>query len=455
MIFEMLNSTDKGQKKSVMSRLAPRRSVSACAVIALALLGCGSETAGSGTETAPSTPTGTTSTGTAGSAAPATSPATTPGTTTTTPTNTGATTAPSTTPSTTTNTTTTPSTGQATTPPATTTPATGMMTPAAGAAGAPATTPTMGTMGTMPTMPTMPTGADLPVEMGTPTLFWLEITTNAVYKMAVGGTQMPFASGNPLSAPDGVAVDPMGGWVYVLNMGTVIGGSNSGSLVRYKLDGSNPETIMRAGSMADGATFNTGKQLSMDKINRKLYLGDREGAKVWRCDMDGKNLEVLVSGHDIEQIVGVAPDPIAKQFYFSDRNGKKLLRANLDMPAGKTHADRDDVEILYVDKAANAMPLDIELDVKERVMYWTDRQQNKVFSMPMDMPMGADASSRTDVKTVAQGLTDVIGLGFDHENKVLYATHSGTVSSFKADGSDQPKRIGSSGRTGLAFTKIP
>jgi len=125
------------------------------------------------------------------------------------------------------------------------------------------------------------------------------------------------------------------------------------------------------------------------------------------------------------------------------------------MPAGKTHADRDDVELLYVDKAANAMPLDIELDVKERIVYWTDRQQNKVFSMPMDMPMGADASSRTDVKAVAQGLTDVIGLGFDHENKVLYATHSGTVSSFKADGSDMPKRIGTSGRTGLVFTKIP
>jgi len=312
------------------------------------------------------------------------------------------------------------------------------------AAGAPSTPPAM-------------TGADLPVETGTPTLFWLEITSNVVVSMGASGTpaQMTFASGRPLSAPDGIAVDSVGGYVYVLNMGTVIGGGNGGSMVRYKLDGSMPETIMPAGSMADGATFNTGKQLSMDKVNRKLYLGDREGAKVWRTDMDGKNLEVLVSGHDIQQIVGVSPDPIAKQFYFSDRNGKKLFRASMEMPAGKTHADRDDLELLYVDKASNAMPLDIELDVKERVVYWTDRQQNKVFSMPMDMPMGGDANSRTDVKTVAQGLTDVIGLGFDHENKVLYATHSGTVSSFKADGSDQPKRIGSSGRTGLVFTKIP
>lgn len=316
------------------------------------------------------------------------------------------------------------------------------MTPA-GAAGAPATPPAM-------------TGVDLPVEMGTPTLFWLEITSNAVYTAGADGSgQKRFASGSPLSAPDGIAVDPKGGYVYVLNMGSVIGGGNGGSMVRYKLDGSMPEVIMPARSMADGETFNTGKQLSMDKVNNKLYLGDREGSKVWRTDMDGKNLEVLVSGHDIQQVVGVSPDPIAKQFYFSDRNGKKLFRASMEMPAGKTHADRDDVELLYVDKAPNAMPLDIELDVKERIVYWTDRQQNKVFSMPMDMPAGADANSRTDVKTVADGLTDVIGLGFDHENKVLYATHSGTVSSFKADGSDTPKRIGTSGRTGLVFTKIP
>jgi hypothetical protein len=192
----------------------------------------------------------------------------------------------------------------------------------------------------------------------------------------------------------------------------------------------------------------------MDKVNRKLYMGDREGSKVWRCDMDGKNLQVLISGHQIQQVVGVAPDPIKKQFYFSDRNGKKLFRANMEMPAGKTHADRDDVELLYVDKAANAMPLDIELDVKERIMYWTDRQQNKVFSMSMDMPMGMDGNTRTDVKVVAEGLVDVIGLGFDHEAKVLYATHSGSVSSFKAAGGDTPKRIGSNGVTGIAFTKI-
>jgi hypothetical protein len=430
-----------------MSRFAPHRNVSACALIALALVGCGSETATStdGAGTAETTTPATTG-GAAGAVASASgSSATKPAASgTTTPSSTSAApagSAPATTPPA--GATTTPPAGAATTPPAsapTTPPTDPAAPPPAGGA----------------TPPTTSTDVELPVEMGTPTLFWLQIETNAAYTAnADGSGQKVFATGSPMSAPDGVAVDTKDGWVYVLNMGSVLGGSNSGSLVRYKLDGSSPETIMPARSMADGETFNTGKQVSMDKVNRKLYMGDREGSKVWRCDMDGKNLEVLISGHDIQQVVGVSPDPIAKQFYFSDRNGKKLFRAGMEMPAGKTHADRDDVELLYTDKAGNAMPLDIELDVKDRVMFWTDRQQNKVFSMPMDMPAGMDGNTRTDVKTVASGLTDVIGLGYDHEAKVLYATHSGTVSSFKADGSDMPKRIGTNGRTGLVFTKLP
>lgn len=344
--------------------------------------------------------------------------------------------------------------------------------PAAGSAPQPPAPPVAG-MPAVPTPPTPPVGGtaapptpggsdgtppgELPPELvGTPTLFWLEITSNVVTKAGVDGSGATrFASGRPLSAPDGVAVDPVGGHVFILNMGSVFGGRSNGSLVRYDLDGGNPTVLMPAGSQADGETFNTGKQISIDRANNKLYMGDREGAKVWRCNLDGSELEVLVSGHGIRQVVGVSPDPLARQFYFSDRNGKKLLRASMDMPAGETHATRTDIETLYVDQRPSSMPLDIELDIEGRVVYWTDRQQNSVFSMGMDMPAGADEFTRTDVQTVASGLRDVIGLGYDHDGGMLYATHSGSVSSFPADGSRAPTRIGTNGRTGLAFTKLP
>lgn len=440
MDFELSTTTHGQHGDFGQARL--RRNFRACALIALALVGCAAEAVPPDTSsmmtTGATAPTSVAAT--AGAAAPGT-PAATPAST-----QSGTMTAAPATPA---GTTAAAPAGMmmATTPAGMTTPSTGApMTPPAAPGMSPATPGNPGAMMAPP--------VELPVETGTPTLFWLDITGNTVYTAsASGGMQKRFASGSPLSAPDGVAVDTVMGYVYVLNMGSVLGGGNSGSLVRYKLDGSGAETIMPPGSKADGQTFNTGKQVSMDKVNRKLYLGDREGSKVWRCDMDGKNLEVLISGHDIQQVVGVAPDPIKKQFYFSDRNGKKLFRASMDMPMGQTHADRKDVELLYVDKAPNAMPLDIELDVSDRKMYWTDRQQNTVFTMSMDMPAGMDGNTRTDVKAVKTGLIDVIGLGFDHEAKVLYATHSGSVSSFKVDGSEQ-KSVGSSGVTGIAFTKI-
>lgn len=295
----------------------------------------------------------------------------------------------------------------------------------------------------------------LPEDVGTPTMFWLDIAAGVVTKAGENGAgAMPIASGSPLSAPDGVTIDPEGKHFFVLNMGTVIGGGNGGSLVRYNLDGSNPEVIMKPGSMADGETFNTGKQVTIDRVNKKLYMGDREGSKVWRCDYDGKNLEVLVSGHGVMQIVGVGADPTKRHFYFSDRNGLKLFRASMDMPAGKTHADRDDVEMIYKEKAASAMPLDIELDLEHRMIYWTDRTQNKIFGMNMDMPAGEDAMTRSDVKTIASGLTQAIGLAYDHKESTLFVTHSGTVSKVKTDGSGL-MRIGSSGNTGIAFARVP
>ncbi|HET8933044.1 MAG TPA: hypothetical protein VFN67_06385 [Polyangiales bacterium] len=330
------------------------------------------------------------------------------------------------------------------------------------------TTPNMA-MGAMPmTMkdpmtvdmkdPMTPASSDpvkLPDDVGTPTLFWLDIASGVVTKAGADGAgAMRVASGSPLSAPDGVTIDPESKKFWVLNMGSVIGGGNGGSLVRYDLDGKNPEVIMKPGSMGGGETFNTGKQVTIDRVNKKLYMGDREGSKVWRCDYDGKNLEPLVSGHGVMQIVGVGADPTKRQFYFSDRNGLKLFRASMDMPAGKTHADRDDVEMIYQEKAASAMPLDIELDLEKRQIYWTDRNQGKIFGMGMDFPAGENAMNRTDVKTISSGLTQAIGLAFDHKEGILYVTHAGTVSMVKTDGTGL-KAIGSSGSTGIAFARVP
>jgi len=259
-----------------------------------------------------------------------------------------------------------------------------------------------------------------------------------------------------LHAPDGVAVDPKEGHIFVLNMGIPTGGANTASLVRFNLDGSSPQELIPAGSKVDGITFNTGKQVTLDPVNRKLYMADREGGKVWRSDLEGKNLEILVSAHEIMQVVGINVDPAGKKFYFSDKTAHKIYRAGIDMPAGKKHSDRDDVELLYADPARGmASSLDIALDLKERRIYWTDKDQNIVFGMSMDLPPGQDYMSRKDVTHVASGIAGVIGIAFDPQEGILYTTNAGAVSSFKPSDGMNRKVIGQNGTTGIDFVRLP
>jgi hypothetical protein len=51
--------------------------------------------------------------------------------------------------------------------------------------------------------------------------------------------------------------------------------------------------------------IHTPKQLTIDRTRRKLYICDREGMRVFRCNFDGSDLEVLVQAGDWKNGVDV------------------------------------------------------------------------------------------------------------------------------------------------------
>ena len=54
-----------------------------------------------------------------------------------------------------------------------------------------------------------------------------------------------------------------------------------------------------------------------------------------------------------------------------DDAGKgRLFRAKIDIPKGETAANRTDIEVLF---DGLPEPIDLELDLKNRFIYWTDR----------------------------------------------------------------------------------
>jgi hypothetical protein len=240
--------------------------------------------------------------------------------------------------------------------------------------------------------------------------------------------------------------------MYWTNMGTLTDGPHTpaGSVQRANLDGSGVEVLLQP-----GVTTNTPKQMQIDLVHRKIYWSDREGAKAWRANLDGSSPEVLLSGHGIQQLVGMALDVPRGQFYVTDRYAKFILRCGFDIPAGQDAGSRTDVEQLVVE-SGSAMPIDLDLDLQHRTMYWTDRSLNTIQRAAMDLAAGQTASARTDIVTLVSGLSTPIGISLDLGGGAMYFTDlGGQVFVANLDGTGKKSIGSSSGASGITHVEVP
>jgi hypothetical protein len=257
--------------------------------------------------------------------------------------------------------------------------------------------------------------------------------------------------------PDGIVVDVERGHIFWTNMG--VPHLNDGSVERADLDGGNRKTIVSA-----GGTF-TPKQLHLDKENGKLYWSDREGMRVMRANLDGSQVETLVDtsqgdarpGRDARKwCVGITVDPKRRQIYWTqkgpDNAGQgKICRAGVEIPRGETAANRSDIEVFF---DLLPEPIDLELDLEHRVLYWTDRG---------DPPRGNTVNRACiDVKPAAleivfDHLMEGIGVALDVPGNRMFMTDlAGSVYSANLDGSGKKILLAVQGNlTGIAYAEIP
>jgi hypothetical protein len=291
-------------------------------------------------------------------------------------------------------------------------------------------------------------------------IFFLDLGGGRVLSANPDGSDLKTLLIEGRKLPDGLAVDVAAGHLYWTNMGNPK--ANDGTIFRSDLDGRNLTTII-----APGGTF-TAKQLQIDKPNGKLYWCDREGMRVMRANLDGSSIETLVDtsqgdsrpGADpTKWCVGIAVDADAGKLYWSqkgdDNAGEgRILRANLDIPRGQTPSNRTDIELLY-DKLPE--PIDLDLDLGSRMLYWTDRgdppRGNTVNRAPLDAPQ----VKRPAPEIVFTHLMEGIGLALDPKHGRMFITDfGGSVYSANLDGSDPKTLLIAEGNlTGIAYVELP
>jgi hypothetical protein len=290
-------------------------------------------------------------------------------------------------------------------------------------------------------------------------LFLLDLGAGRIMSANPDGTDLRTIVQEGRKLPDGIVVDTDAGHIYWTNMG--IPSKNDGSIVRANLDGSNSIVIV-----PEGRTF-TPKQLQLDKANGRLYWCDREGMRVMRANLDGSGLETLIeAGHteadrrDVRNwCVGIALDIAGGKLYWTqkgpDNAGQgRIFRANLDIPPGQTPANREDIEVLFEDLPE---PIDLDLDLPNRMIYWTDRgdppRGNTVSRAPMDPTPGV----RREPEIVFSHLMEGIGLALDLKRRRMFITDfAGSVYSADLDGSNQKTLLFAQGNlTGIAYAELP
>jgi hypothetical protein len=284
-------------------------------------------------------------------------------------------------------------------------------------------------------------------------LFLLELSGDRIHTMNSDGLDRKVIVSN-CHLPDGIAVDGAEAHIYWTNMG--VPNLDDGSIERADLDGSNRQIIIPQG------ITHTPKQIQLDKRNGKLYWSDREGMRVMRANLDGSEVETLVQTGVTEEhrrdqtrwCVGVALDRTDNKLYWTqkgpDNGGKgRICRADIELPKGENATTRTDIEILF---DSLPEPIDLELDLVNRFLYWTDRgdppRGNTVSRAPLDR--------KATPEILITHLMEGIGLALNiPDNRMFVTDFGGSVYCADLDGKNARNFLFAQGNlTGIAFAAV-
>ena len=216
-------------------------------------------------------------------------------------------------------------------------------------------------------------------------------------------------------------------------------GVPDGSVWSASLNGSGVRNVIPP----DG--LNTPRQLVIDQSANKLYICDREGLRIVRCNLDGGELEDVVRTGDetiaehrtdpTRWCVGVSLDLDCSKIYWTQKgpsrgNKGRICRANIDLLSQSPYSSKIKPESVECVVENLPEPIDLDIDNDSRILYWTDRGDlpygkslNRCHISVLDnaaasgMPIRAKPLSEPPFEVLVRNLNEPIGLKVDTEQR--------------------------------------
>ncbi len=261
------------------------------------------------------------------------------------------------------------------------------------------------------------TGLDEPeniaLDLAAGKMYWTDSGTDKIQRANLDGSNIEdlvtWAQG--LANPHGIALDVAAGKMYWTDFGTH-------KIHRANLDGSTLEDLVVP---LHGLQYPDA--IALDLAAGKMYWANWVTGTIERADMggSGSNMEILITRSEREAAQtgathrdvkpsGLALDLAAGKMYWTDFSTDKIHRANLD---------GSDIEDLVTE--GSAWPEDIALDLVAGKMYWTTSNGSKI------QRANLDGSNIEDLATWAQGLANPHGIALGIEPDPFFGPTDLTV----------------------------
>jgi hypothetical protein len=148
-----------------------------------------------------------------------------------------------------------------------------------------------------------------------------------------------------------------------------------------------------------------------------------------RANLDGSNITHIVPQGGTFTPKQLQLDEKNRKLYWCDREGMRVMRVNVDGSNIETLVDTSEGDS-RPGKDLNKWCVGIVLDVEAGKLYWTQKGpdnagEGRIFRANLEIPKGQSPANRKDIELLYEGLPEPIDLELDRANRTLYWTDRG------------------------------